>query len=266
MRKSVTLCSLLLTLTAMPSAAQERPGMPALQGDLRPDLPDVNPRRFEADPDAGLHQAFADFDAWNRRANRPKILLFWNRQLTDDTTTRYRDRSRGVEAVGVAPGLVVSAYDRVREQERTTGGKHADLHPDDDGVLESGFVSAFIRSGANVVDRTALMRKVSTQQGQGDRPDQQYMESLALEQGVDYLVEILPEYRGDNATGMLFTVKITHLPTSQVRAQFRSAAQPAAGPERLVAGPGGFERTRDDRITTDRVADSLAAETMRRFF
>lgn len=265
MNRALTFTALLLA-AAVPAAAQERPGMPPVQGDYRPDMPDVNPRQIEADPDSGLHQTFADFSVWNQRARQPKILLFWNRQLTDDTTTRYRDRERGAVATAVRPGVAVTAYDRIREMERTTGGTFSDLHPDDDGELESGFLSAFIRTGANVVDRTALMRKVSTREGKGERSDQQYMESLALEQGVDYLVEVLPEYRGGSGTGMLFSVKITHLPTSKVRAQFRTSAQPAPGPERMVAGPGGFRRTRDSRNTTPNVAETLAADTMRRFF
>lgn len=266
MRKVAIFCA--LVATAIPAAAQERPGMPPVQGQggYRPGLPDANPRRMEADPDQGLYQTFADFSAWNRRAKQPKILLFWNRELTDDTTTRYRDRSRGVEVVTAAPGIVVSGYDRVREQERTTGGTAIDLHPDDDGILESGFVSAFVRAGANLVDRNAMMRKVSTRHEQGDRSDQQFMESLALEQGVDYLVEIVPEYRIDSSSGMLFSVKITHLPTSQVKAQFRSEARPMDGPERLVAMPGGFQRHRENRNTPERVAETLAADAMRGFF
>lgn len=264
MRIILTFCA--AAVGFVPAAAQMRPGMPPVASDRqRPGLPSVNPQRIEADPDEGLRQTIFQFGSWNRSMGSPRILLFWNRELSDDTTTRYRTRDRGVSAVAARPGLVIGAHDRTNEQERTTGGKYNDLHPDTSGEFETGFLSAFTRAGANIVDRKALMRKVSTAQGQGDRSDQQFMESLALEQGVQYLVEVLPDYR-DSETGFLFTVKITHLPTSSVKAQFRTAALPAPGPERLVAMPGGFERHRDSRNTPDRVAEQLAAETMRGFF
>lgn len=262
----VAFCALVLVAIS-PATAQTRAGLPPVAGGkMRTGLPQVNPRPFEADPDGPLHQALSDFGGWSRSVGSPTILLFWNRELSDDTTTRYRDRERGVGAIASRPGLVVGAYDRTREQERTTGGAHADLHPEDASVFESAFLSAFLRTGANVVDRKALMRKVSTVQDQSNRADQQFIESLAMGQGVDYLVEVLPDHSGDSETGFMFQVKITHLPTSRVKAQFRTSALPASGPERLIAMPGGFERQSESRNTPDRVAEQLAVETMRKFF
>ncbi len=262
MRFIPALCAIALLPAFAPAQAQMREGLPDVEGRERPDMPDVNPRRFEADPDAGLRQVFDNFRAWDRAQGRPQILVFWNRQLDDETTTRYRQRDRGVSAVAAGRGVVVGSYDRVSEQERTTGGARADLHPDDTGELETAFLSAFLRTGASVVDRNALMRKVSAGRDQADRSDQQYIEAQALEQGIDYLVEVLPDYRGDSKTGFGFSVKITHLPSSRIKASFRTAARPASGPERLVAAPGGFERRRNDRNTPDRVAEKLAGETM----
>lgn len=256
---------MLLAGAALPAVAQERTGLPAVGADAtyRDGLPRVEARKPEADPDADQNRTLADFRAWNKAKGRPRLLLFWDRQLSDDTTTRYRDRAKGVVATAVEPGVAVTAYDRVRETERTTGGTVGDLHPRDSSIYESGYVSAFLRAGANIVDRNALMRKVSTKRAADDRSDQQFIESLALEQGVEYLVEVVPEYSGAE-TGYTFTVKVTHLPTSSLRAQFQTDAQPASGPERLVARPGGFRRERDSRITPDRVAETLAAETMQR--
>lgn len=263
MRLLVALSAVALFPAFAQASGQMREDLPEVAGDFRPGLPDVNPRPIESDPDAALMATFAEFRAWSRAEGNPELLLFWNRELSDETTTRYRQRERGVSAVGASPGLVVGAYDEVSEQERTTGGAYADIHPDDAGDLETTFVSAFLRSGARIVDRDALMRKTSAGHDQADRSDQQFIESRALEQGIDYLVEILPDERGDSEAGFLFSVKVTHLPTSRITSTFRTTALPAAGPERLVAAPGGFERRRDDRNTIGRVAETLAAETMR---
>jgi hypothetical protein len=229
-------------------------------------MPEVNARRHEVDPGADLRQAFSRFSAWNSQAGSPRILLFWNRELSDETTTRYKDRERGSAVVVTHPGAAVSAYEHVRERQRTTGGAYADIHPADSSTYETNYVSAFLGAGASVLDRSALMRKVSTAQGKDDRSDQQFVEALALEQGVEYLVEVLPQHDAGSTTGYVFQVKITHLPSSVVRAQFRTTAAPPPGPERLVAMPGGFERHRDSRNTPEGVADQLAAETMTRFF
>lgn len=267
MRIIVALGSLAL-LAAMPAAAQDRTGLPAVGADgggYRTGLPQVQEAKPKEDPDAGQKRLVQDFEAWNQRQKRPRMLLFWNRVLTDETTTRYRDRSRGVAVVAENRNVGVAAFDGVRETERTTGGARGNLRPDESSEYESGYVSAFLRAGANIVDRNALMRKVSAQRGADDRADQQYIETLALEAGVDYLVEVLPEYRSDTETGFLFTVKITHLPTSSVKAQFRTEALPAGTQERWVARPGGFQREADDSNTPERIADALAAETMERF-
>lgn len=266
MRPVLAASALALAFAPAAVASETRPGMPAVEGGFRSNLPRVNDRALEADPDAGFHRVVERFQDWNRAQGAPRILLFWNRELSDDTTTRYRDRDRGVAAVAAAPGLAAGAHDRVREQERTTGGAYSDLHPDDSDELEAAFVSTFVDSGADVVDRDAMMRKVSTEEGQDDRADQQFIEARALEQGIDYLVEVLPDYRGESDTGFAFKVKITHLPTARIKSQFRTTALPASGPERLVAAPGGFERRRDSRITIDRIGQSLAADTMRAFF
>ncbi len=247
--------------------AQARADMPDVQSsNLRSDMPDVMGRRIQADPDQNLRKIFNDFGSWYRRAGAPKILFFWNRELTDDSSSRYRTVNRSVSAVASRPGLAVGATESTQEDELTTGGKYTALHPEDSADLESSFLNAFLGTGANILDRRALMRKASTRQDKGDRSDQQFMESQALEQGVDYLVEILPDHADDSETGFVFTIKITHLPSSSVKTQFRTTALPTAGPARLVAGSGGFERKQDTRRTPENVARALAAETMRKFY
>jgi hypothetical protein len=251
---------------AAPAAAQSRPDVPPTYvGGQRPGMPAVNPRPYLPEAGAGLNHIFQTFGDWSRNHGDPRILLFWNRELGDDTTTRYRDHTQGAVVSGVAHGVAVTGYDQTREAERTTGGKYSAISRSRSSDYETSFVNAFVRSGANVVDRNALMRKVSAGHEQGDRSDQQYIESLALEQGVDYLVEILPDYQA-SPTGFMFTIKITHLPTSRVTAQFRTNGLPENGPAKLVARPGGYQREVEDRNTPENVAEALAADTMRRFF
>lgn len=257
----------LICAAAAPVAAQERP-----------DMPHVEAAPVPRNPDAGLNRIMADFRAWNAARGHPRMLIFWDRALTDETTTRYRDVTTGsgdasVRAAAVAgPGWKAAGanattdFKIVQERERTTGKARGSLDADSSDVLESAYRDAFIDAGVTLLDRDALMRKVSVKESREDRSDQQFLESVALEQGVQYLVEVLPQSRSDSPTGMKFKIKITHLPTSRVTAQFLSDGLPPAGPSRLVARPGGFERVSENRNTPDRIARQIASETMAKFF
>lgn len=260
-KRGAVLLAIAAAAQAIAPAQAQRPG--AAGNGMRPNMPSVEPRRMEADPNAGQRAVEGQFARWNRAHGRPRLLVYWDRTLDDETTTRYRDRASGGSVMMRAPGITTQEYDNVRERERTTGGPDQSIGAADSDDLETSFVSAFIDAGANLADRSALMRKVSTRHGQDDRSDQQYMESLALEAGVAYLVQVSPSYR-TTGSGFSFAIKVTHLPTSRVVAQFRTTAQPVAGPERLVAVPGGFQRQRDMRNTPALVGRALAADTMLR--
>lgn len=260
--RPILLSVALLPLTA--AAAQERPGMPDVAGE-REGMPDVmtpGPRGYSADLYASSVQQFR---SWASRSGNPRILLFWNTAFSDETSTRSRLVAREDSVTTVSPGRVTRSREATLEDERTTGGKVHWLERESEDALENAFVSAFAESQANLVDRAAVMRKASVRQDKSDRVDQQYMEALALEQGIDYLVEVLPEYAGGANTGMRFAVKVLHVPSSRIVARFSSEARPTPGPERLVARPGGFRRERDENLSAGAIGRTLAAETMRSF-
>lgn len=255
------LIAALASATAV-TAAQVRDAMPS-SAQLRSDMPSVESGPIAIDPDRGQHALVGSFAGWNRTHGRPRMLVFWDRRLDDETSTRYQDHESGSAVSAVGHGLRFNAYDRVDRQERLTGGRDGGIGEADSEGLETAFVSTFVDAGANLADRAALMRKVSTGQQRDDRSDQQYMESLALGQGIVYLIEVAPSYV-ERGSGYHFAVKVTHLPTSRVVAQFSTGAQPNAGSERFVAVQGGFRRERDNRNTADFIGGILAAEVMSR--
>ena len=260
MRKPAMASIALVALFAAPAFAQDRDSIGP--GHMREGMPSVNPPAYKRDPAESSRRTGDDFARWSRSHHAPKILLFWNIRFSDEASTRARSHDSEASFTVALPGAVVSGVDRISEQQRVTGGPAATLAPADDNLLESVFVSRFVKSGAHFVDRAALMRRVSTRHDRQDRSDQQFIESLAVEEGVDYLVEVLPQYDAASPTGMTFSVKITHVPSSRIRGQFRTQAVPQSGPEQLVARAGGYVRERDSRNTPTNVADTLAAETM----
>lgn len=259
------------------ASAQYRPE--AAPPAMRPGQPAVMAAPVRRDPDAVGNQIANDFRRWYAQARKPSLLIFWNRELTDEATTEYaevktdrEDVRRRRTSTGDQDSLVQTEDDsqsKVATSEtarrRATGGAYAPLDRMLSSQLESAFQETWLQSGAELVDRTALIRKMSTVAGQADRSDTQFMESLALEQGVDYLVEVLPNPNATSPTGLVFLVKIKHLPSSTVIAQFNTPAQPAAGEGYWAAGSGGFERRSENRTNPETIGATLAVQTMQRF-
>ena len=255
-----------------PAAAQYRTGQP-----------EVRPSRPEADPNAAADASLNAFARWYQAAGRPRMLLFWNRQLTDETTTRrtdkvIEDRTYGESTSGETTSTrfgeatikdTDGAERKVtsRESEAITGGTYSAMNRKASDLLETVFVNTFLTVGVEVVDRDALIRRLSIDNPREERADVQFLESQAMATGIQYLVEILPSPEQGSPTGLSFIVKIKHLPTSSLRAQFQTRATVPPGPSRIVPVEGvGFQRQAGaSRNTPPLVAAQLATETMAHF-
>lgn len=288
---AATLAGLALAGTA---AAQSRPEAPAVT--YREGMPAVNAPAPTASPDAGNYAASSAFARWYQAAGRPSILLFWNRELLEDATSQYdsvqtglavgasrsdavaarNSSSLGIADYGVAAGQsdsiaassrgasAVVATEQRQYQERSTNSRYALADPTYAHGVEAAIFSTFLSAGAKMVSREALMRKISTQKSREDRMDIQYLETLAMGQGVQYLMEVLPDNDLASPTGVSFTVRVTHLPTSTVKAQFVTSGDPPKGQARWTAVNGaGFEkRTAPSRQTPQLIGAQIAYDTM----
>jgi hypothetical protein len=255
-----------------PAAAQYRAGQPEVRSPPR-----------EADPDAAADANLNAFANWYVAAGRPRMLLFWNRQLTDETTTRrtdkvIEDRTFGESTSGETTSTrfgeasikdTDGAERKVtsRESEAITGGTYSAMNRKASDLLETVFVNTFLAVGVEVVDRDALIRRLSIENPREERADVQYLESQAMATGIQYLVEVLPSPEKASPTGLSFIVKVKHLPTSSLRAQFQTSAALPPGASRIVPVAGvGFQRQAgESRNTPPLVAAQLATETMARF-
>jgi hypothetical protein len=278
--RKIIIAAAVLAAWAVPAAAQQqyRPGAPAVQ--YREDMPAVNAAPPSANPDAGNYSASSAFARWYQAAGRPSMLLFWNRQLLEDATSQYDSIQTGrvdSAAAGQSATIVgwrgaasaaVAGSSTVAEtrqyQERMTDGSYGFRNTNFTRGVESSILNTFIAAGARIVDREAVMRKVSASKSREDRMDIQYLETLAMGQGIQYLIEILPDDDASSPTGVTFTVKVTHLPTSTVRAQFATAGDPPRGEAKWVAVNGaGFEkRAAASRQTPQLIGAQVAYDTM----
>ncbi len=274
----ILVASLAAALVAGPALAQYRPQAPAVV--YRDGMPEVNAPAPSASPDAGNFAASSAFARWYASAGRPTLLLFWNRQLIEDATSQYdsvqSSRSAGVAmgdaaavrgigwAASSSSGLAASASESRQYQERMTDSGYGFRNTNFSRGVESSILNAFLSAGAKIVDREAMIRKVSAKQSREDRLDIQYLETLALGQGIQYLIEVLPDDDLSSPTGLTFTVKVTHLPTSTVRVQFTTSANPPTEAAKWVAVNGaGFEKRKGpSRQTPQLIGAQVAYDTM----
>lgn len=275
LKRLLAAAALALAVGAPPSLAQQ----------YRAGEPPTLPPPPQADPDAPANATLNQFAEWNAASGRPRILIFWNRELTDETST-LEDR-RFVETETRRNGRTVtedstntqfgnafrSDDDSVSERrlERgetskvTTGGKYAALDRVTSRVLEDTFVNMFLAAGASIADRDALIRKISLDMPKSERLDLQYLEAKVLNENVAYLVEVLPDVEPSAPTGLIYSVTIRHVPSSSIMAKFMTSGEVASGAPRFVATSSGFQKVIDDRNTPERVAAQVAIATMDRF-
>ena len=189
--------------------------------------------------------------------------MFWNRELGEEGVSRYALQARSSGSGSVGGGSY--AYENSSEVglKRESGGLASDLTGVSMQRVEGAFMSEFLRAGGRLLDRNALMRKLSTKVDAKTRDDVQYLETLALQQGVTYLVEIVPNETENSTTDLAMSVKIKHLPSSTLVGQFVSSATPPAGPTRYEVRGNRYEAVKDINITPETIGRQLASDVMR---
>lgn len=277
--KTRLLCAAAIAAAAVPATAQMRPVAP--NPGYREGMPAVNTPPAAINPNAGNNATSAAFAAWYAKAGRPQMLLFWNRELIEDGASQY-DKVTSEVAVGASDTdaaayrgrriaaaasstTSVAAYEKREYEERSTNSGYGFR----DGLfakqVESTILSTLLGAGVRVVDREAMIRNVGANRSREDRMDIQHLETLAMQKGIQYLIEVLPDNNAGSPTGVSFTVKVTHLPSATVKAQFVTSGDPPRGASRLVAANGGFERrAAESRQTPALIGSQVAYETMSR--
>ncbi|MBX9746746.1 MAG: hypothetical protein K2X34_07580 [Hyphomonadaceae bacterium] len=233
----------------------------------------------------GSNETVQAFQSWNVARKKPRILVYWNRQLTDDILSKSRLReidetttedgrttldkttASGPESVRHVDdqGMSRKRTERWSEETQSTGGEYATMATLPSWRLESAFTNVFLSAGARLVDRNSALRTLSASTAVGPEQDLQRIEAKALSGRADYLVEVLPMEEKGSPTGMIFRVKVTRTADTQVIAQFLSAGEADTGPGAFTPGASGdFEWTGPRAPTIDEIGLKLALDTLRR--
>jgi len=246
-----------------PAAAQYRAGVP----DVLIPAPE---------PGSTLAAAARRFRAGYSKHGSPRIILFWNRVLSDEVQSQYADRvsavstSRagavegpvGYAAYGSAAGRV-DTLDASTTRERVREGQRDSMAESDDWKVENAFNRAFIGNGARFVDRSVAMRVTAHGRKLGATPNLQDIETGALVGKADLMMEVLQTPDPDSPVGYSFRAQVKDVRSGRILANAVSNGSAIAhGPGPMVATSRGFERAAPAAVTLEDVGEALAAEVM----
>ncbi|MBF0530212.1 MAG: hypothetical protein HQK55_13260 [Deltaproteobacteria bacterium] len=216
-------------------------------------------------------------------AGRPRLAVYLNRQLSDDveewdTSDRQVTSQKSVTS-GQAPGKPTSGTDQAGTTSETTTytqtykglGSHR-AGPDEAWIwgFEDGFLEPFLAAGAQVVDRTVMLRQAAAQSsssGGAGPVSVKTMEMEALRNKADLFVELLVTRSPDSAYGYEFKASAKDINTGLLKANVSSLRWPAQSATTQVAVPGpkgyDFVEKKANLPPVPQVASWLAADMMR---
>lgn len=220
---------------------------------MRPDQAPVVPPPPTAAPAAPPDIA-PEFQVIYRRAGRPRIVLLWNRSLSDRiqtvvqerTVTRHSGRSSDSSSENVTEGPTGSTVLRegdgsfdgtktvTKEQVAIEEPKRAIPVADRHAIsLERAFMSEMARAGLSFVDRSVIMRTMAASHHRAGA-DPLLVEIDAMLKHADLLMEVLWIEDKDAPAGHGFDVRVKQLRTGTEVASLYSRGVPLRKPQ----GPG----------------------------
>lgn len=231
-------------------------------------------------PPAGAAQSnmltTSSFRSAYARQKSPRMVIFWNRQLTDSLSTSYEEWARYTLADGrvvdrtlysdgsttVAGRGVEAEYRSGRTAVAADGARSDGLAERADWRAAQGFNRTMLAGGAKLIDRTLIMRATAID-GKVDRSDAQSVEMSALTGKADLLVEVLQTPDDSAPSGYSFRVDVKDIRSGTLLATVVTQGNPpAGGPGRWVAGPNGYQRERPLPPSVDQVGARVATEVM----
>lgn len=254
-----------MIFVSVPVGAQYREGTPEV---LRP-----APR--PADPRAELERRSA---AEYAEAGSPRIVVFWNRELSDriandydEVTLEYGEEATGASAAvsrngRYAEGARVTAYEReTRTGRREVSDDRRDSLLDEDSEWQflEGFQERLQSAGVRLVDRSLAMRAVAA--AEGGPTDKQIAEMQGIARLADMMMTLTQTTAPETPLGVRFKITVTDLQDGQiVTTMVADGNGPPRGPRRFVAGANGFEREQAPMLDAAQAGANLASELLAR--
>ncbi|MDI9239676.1 hypothetical protein QLQ15_12250 [Lysobacter sp. LF1] len=243
----------------------------------RQGMPEVLPQPARASNDTTAADADA-FRAAYRKAGSPRMVVYWNRDLSDAVTTQYDHVAQATHVEGGAAVAQLSDDGRTLTQDAgaasvTTlrsgerriddNGSRQQLPEHTDWPLMTAFNARLQGAGAQLVDRTVALRAHAADQSAEQRKDTQTLELKALQGKAELLVEVLQTHDASSPFGVMFRVEVKRVATGELLASLVSDGKaPKPAPGRFVAGGKGYVREAAPEQTLAQAGDVVANATM----
>lgn len=217
--------------SATPAQAQYRENQPQV---LAPPPAPAPQAKIDAAND--LAQAYT-------RAGRPRIVLYWNNELTDQTAatradvTENRFDARERRSGYSEKETTVHIRDLPLKQARSSV-----FTPRDAALITQAFTAEFSRAGVNFVDRSLIIRSTAAHMHRAGG-DPQLIESDALARHADLLLEVIQVPDPNAPLGYAFDIRVKNLKHGMQTASIYSAglAPQETPPTQWVATAQGYE-------------------------
>ena len=257
MYKSVLSIAALAALWSFTTQAQEvRSSPPSHQ---RPGQAPVLSPKIETAP-----EQVTPWEALRRKlGTRNRIMLFWENELDTAVNTHYSD----IETVERSGHIDA---DHNREHVHGTGDVYQvtqryingqapvnERARGDSRQMQSIFMQGLNQGGVRFIDRT-LATRLAGSTVDGERPNVHAIETKALINHADYLMQVITESSG------LFHVEVISIKNGETLLTFETSATPAAPPkQKYIATSQGYQRAATPLANANQISEQLAIETGR---
>lgn len=180
----------------------------------------------------------ADFAAAYARNGKPKLALFWNRQLSDTLNEWYSDVRivNRTDTNSTMSGELTlnqsgSQQNTTAIEKRVTDPRRVSTSESFEWEFQDGFLAPFLEAGVTVLDRAAIMRLTGVDMaGTGERS----VETRALQGKADYLMEVLVSPNQRSTVGYELRARILDVRTGAIVAMVNSKNLKEWNPEKQV--------------------------------
>lgn len=205
-------------------------------------------------------QLVSSFSAAYQKAKKPRIAIFWNRELTDALDEWYGNSRTVVTQTGqgslngnltsksLSGDLNLSqsgsSQTTIENQQRTGANQRIQPSESWDWQFQEGFIGPFLKAGAHVVDRAAIVRLTGVNAGGNSGPA---IETKALQSMADLLIEVLVSPQGQSTTGYELRARVLETNTGRILAYVNSRGLKEWNqPKEAIATNQGFILPDDD--------------------
>lgn len=192
--------------------------------------------------------SFADSYARN---GRPRLALYWNKQLSEALSDWYSDMrvvnsSQNNSTMSGDFNLNQSgnSQNTLEVQRRVQDSRRAAVTESFEWEFQEAFLAPFLEAGATIVDRGAMMRFAAADQ---PASNEKTIEVRGLQGKADYLMEVLVSPNWKSSTGYELRTRILDVKTGAIVAMVNSKNLKEWNPEKPIqATDRGFVDPNDD--------------------